>query len=112
MFDFIVRDNVHLTLDITVHPDADTAGRLARVESILTTILERINAMTPELQRLTEEVAENTTVNQSAITLIAGLAQQIRDLKDDPVAIAALADQLDAQNAALAAAVTANTPTP
>lgn len=66
--------------------------------------------MSAELDRLTTEVAETKTAAQSAITLIAGLAQQIRDLKTDPAALAALADSLDADQAEIAAAITANTP--
>ena len=65
-----------------------------------------------ELARLTTEVAETKTVVDSAITLLGGLAQQIRDLKGQPAALAALADKLDAQQAALAAAIVANTPGP
>lgn len=62
------------------------------------------------LDQIRAEVEENGSVTQSAITLIGGLAQQIRDLSTDPAALQALADQLDSQNSALAAAVAANTP--
>lgn len=66
----------------------------------------------PELNRLTDEVSEATDVMASATTLIQGLAQQLRDAANDPVAINALADQLDVNANALAAAVSANTTTP
>lgn len=66
--------------------------------------------MSAELTTLTQEVAEMGTVVDSAITLINGLAQQIRDLKDDPAALAALAASLDEKAGALSAAVAANTP--
>lgn len=66
--------------------------------------------MSAQLDTLTNEVAETKTVVQSAVTLIEGLAQQIRDLKDDPAALEALAAELDSTTNALAAAVTANTP--
>jgi len=68
--------------------------------------------MAGELSRLQTEVAEMAGVVDSAIVLINGLAQQIRDLAQDPVALAAMADDLDAKAGALAAAVAANTPTP
>lgn len=63
-----------------------------------------------ELQRLTDEVAQTTTVIDSAVALIGGLAQQIRDNATNPAALNALADSLDTKSNELAAAVTANTP--
>lgn len=81
-------------------------------EWLLHRILERIATMSAALDRITQEVAETKTAIDSALTLIAGLAQQIRDLSTDPAALNALADELDAKQAEIAAAVTANTPTP
>lgn len=66
--------------------------------------------MSAELDRLTTEVSEIKTVADSAITLLDGLAEQIRMLKDDPARLAALADELDGKATDLAAAVTRNTP--
>lgn len=68
--------------------------------------------MAGELARLQTEVEEIGGVVDSAITLIGGLAQQIRDLSGEPAALNALADDLDAKAALLAAAVVANSPTP
>ena len=64
----------------------------------------------PALDKLTEEVTENTSVTQSAIALITGLAEKVRAVAGDEAATLDLANQLDAQNAGLAAAVAANTP--
>lgn len=66
--------------------------------------------MAGELARLQTEVAEMAGVVDSAILLITNLAQQIRDLATDPVALNAMADELDAKANALAAAVAANPP--
>ena len=66
--------------------------------------------MSAELDRLTTEVAENTTVIESAITLINRLADQIRNNTTDPAALTALADSLDSEANKLGAAVAANTP--
>lgn len=66
--------------------------------------------MSAALDRIRAEVEESRAVSQSAIALLNGLSAQIRDLKDDPAALEALADALDADTNALAAAVTANTP--
>lgn len=73
-------------------------------------ILTELRKMSAQLDRLAAEVTETKTVAQSAIALLNGLAQQIRDLKEDPAALEALADELDSTQADLAAAVTANTP--
>lgn len=62
------------------------------------------------LDSLTAAVKANTDVEQSAIALIADIAQRLADAKTDPAAVQALADQLNANAAALSAAVVANTP--
>lgn len=66
--------------------------------------------MPMDLTRLQAAVAQDNTVNQSAITLLANLSQMVRDTAGDPAAVNALADQLAAQQQALADAVVANTP--
>lgn len=66
--------------------------------------------MSAQLEALKVDVAEVKSVAESAVTLINGLAAQILELKDDPVALEALSVELDATSAALAAAVAANTP--
>jgi prefoldin subunit 5 len=48
----------------------------------------------------------------SAVTFISGMAQRIRDLVNQPAELSALADELDGQQAALAAAIAENTETP
>jgi glutamate-1-semialdehyde aminotransferase len=63
-----------------------------------------------DLAALTAQVTQNTTVEQSAITLIQGLAAQLVANANDPAAIAALAASLNTSATSLAAAVTANTP--
>jgi hypothetical protein len=65
--------------------------------------------MAADLTVLTAEVARATAVSTSAVVLINGLAAQIAEMKNDPVALQALADQLDAASDSLAAAVAANT---
>jgi hypothetical protein len=66
--------------------------------------------MALDLTRLEAAVERDTTVNQSAITLLAQLSQLVRDTAGDPARVNALADALDAQQQALADAVQANTP--
>lgn len=66
--------------------------------------------MSAQLDRLTASVAGLKTVDESAAALLSNIAQQLRDAATDPAAINKLADDIDADNAALAAAITANTP--
>ncbi len=61
-------------------------------------------------QTLIDEVTRNDAVDASAIALLNGLSAKIVELKNDPVALQALADELKASSDALAGAVTANTP--
>lgn len=69
------------------------------------------------LDGIRDAVAANTSVDQSAILLlqdltarIAALADQVANGTVDPAEVAALAAELQARNAELAAAVVANTP--
>lgn len=73
-------------------------------------IAEGIAVMSQQLDDLKREVQESRQVTEGAITMIGGLADQIRELKEDPEALEELAAELDAQQTALAAAITANTP--
>lgn len=63
-----------------------------------------------DLTDITAAVAQEVTVEESAIALINGLAAQLAAAGTDPAALAALTDQLNTEAASLAAAVTANTP--
>lgn len=66
-----------------------------------------------KLQPLADKVHETEGVIDSAITLITGLAQRLRDAltgEDLNAEVQALANELDAKSDALAAAVAANTP--
>jgi hypothetical protein len=64
-----------------------------------------------DLSALQAEVEQNTSAVDSASRLISGLADQLREAiaANDPAALQALVDQLDANNNALAQAVANNT---
>lgn len=62
------------------------------------------------LDQLQADVTANGDAIQSAITLLEGLKTKLDEAGTDPVALAALSTALEAQTAALAAAVVANTP--
>lgn len=108
----------------SMNPFDPEASRLERVEAKLDRVLRELSfitftvnlnrklelAMSKELDDLTVEVAADTAVESSAVTLIQGLAQQIKDAGTDPVALKALTDSLTTSSTALAAAVSQNTP--
>jgi esterase/lipase len=81
------------------------------IKKSLSLITKKIDTNMADFKKLESEVAENTTVIQSAIALIKGIAQQISDAKGDQAKIDALSDKLNSDADALAAAVAANTPT-
>jgi ABC-type transporter Mla subunit MlaD len=73
-------------------------------------IIERLKAMSAELDRLTASVAALKTKEQSLIALVKGLAQLIRDNVNNGPALTALADEIDADAGEMQAAVDENTP--
>lgn len=99
-----------MRIEVILKPSDELLATLARIEGLAKLIYRRQEIMSGELDRLTEEVAQIGTVVDSAVATIQGMAQQIRDLKDDPAKLAALADSLDAKAAELAAAIVAGTP--
>jgi hypothetical protein len=94
-----------------------TLDRLARIETKLNRVLglslgdaRRDNIMSKALDSLTKEVEEQGSAVDSAITLISGLAEQIRNAGGDEEKLEKLAADLEASQQKLAEAVTANTP--
>lgn len=98
-----------MRIDLYLH-DALVEHSLEAIASKLNHIIQQGEHMSQQLDALRAEVERVKTVDQSVLLLIQGLADQIRDAKDDPIAIQALADDLRAQTDSLAAAVAANTP--
>lgn len=62
------------------------------------------------LDALEQQVAEVQAVEQSAVTLIEGLADKIESMQGDPAQLAVLVATLRDSSNALSAAVVANTP--
>lgn len=73
-------------------------------------LLGRLKHMSQALEDLKTAVTAESTVVDSAITLIQGLSDQIAALKPDEAAIAQLAADVKAKADALAAAVAAGAP--
>lgn len=90
-----------------------TVFAIAGLTLVILTNLWSQKTMTAALDRLTASVASLTTAEESLVTLVNGLAEQIRNNVGDDDALNSLADSLDADTASITAAVTANTtPTP
>lgn len=66
--------------------------------------------MSVAMDNITREVAETKGIIESAIVLINGIADRIREAGIDAVKLEALTSELDADANKLAAAVAANTP--
>lgn len=81
-----------------------------RIEGALALILRELRKVEQMDPVLVSAVAANTSVVESALTLIQGLAGKLQVAVNDPAAVQALIDQLNAEDAKLAAAVAANTP--
>jgi predicted nucleic acid-binding Zn-ribbon protein len=92
---------------------------LRQIKELLTALVEKITAqnerldsMAGILDALKTRVAANTSVIESAKTLISGIGQQLKDAiaANDPAALQALADTLTAEDQSLADVIAANTP--
>lgn len=99
-----------IDVHIHIHDDRQPDPRIDQVLSMLTTITSKENRLMADLTALTAEVNQNGDVIASAVTVLGNLSQQIRDLSTDPAALAALADELDANSASLATAIAATEP--
>lgn len=93
--------------------DLESDRRLLRRIDWRLALLLKIEAI--EMATLTDiqnDVASESTVIASATALLAGLSQQLKDAlaANDPAAIQAVIDGIDANKANLSAAIAANTP--
>lgn len=83
-----------------------------RLQDLETTVAMQGAKIMSALDDLTKQVAANTSVENSAVLLIQGIAAQLAAAGTDPAKLAALTTQLNASAVALAKAVSANTPAP
>jgi len=103
---------VHVYLHQVNDPDPQTLSLLQQVIQQLNSMETKENTIMAALDDLTAQVASNTTVEGSALTLIQGLAAQLAAAiaSGNPAALSNLQTQLKSSADALAAAVAANTP--
>lgn len=88
---------------------ADLTSALERNSRALFFLARQEMRLMSAINDLELAVAENTSVDSSAIALIEGLAAKIDALGINDARLKALSDNLKASSAALAAAVVANT---
>lgn len=97
-----------MRLDVHIHHhDRDLNECLSRIINMQEILMSALDDLKAEVER-------NTSLEQSAVTLIQGIAQQLKDAlaANDPVALQDLTTKLSSSADALAAAITANTPAP
>ncbi len=94
--------------------------QIPEIEVLLRSLIGKQNLMNAKLEKimatmvdLTAAVARNTSAENSVIELLKGISEKLKEAQaaNDPTAIQSVIDQIDANTAAAAAAVVANTPT-
>lgn len=98
---------------IHIHAPAGAVINLVIGETndVITQLINlKFQQMNDNLAKLEAEVKETTDLQQSAITLLQGLSQQIKDAGTDKVKLDEITNGLDSKNAEFAAAIAANTP--
>ena len=86
--------------------------RLDLIDQKTDLIKESTETIMATIQELKDAVARNTSVDDSVLTLLQGISQQLKDAQaaNDPQAISDVIAQLDANTQKMTDAVTANTP--
>jgi hypothetical protein len=85
---------------------------IARIERVVERLHREGHKIMATLADIQAAVAAEKTVEDSVITLLGQISQQLKDAiaANDPAAMQAVVDQIDANAKALSDAVTANTP--
>lgn len=75
-------------------------------------LLKKVNKLMATMQELKAAVERNTSIDDSVLTLLEGISQQLKDAQanDDPQAIQDIINQLDANTQKMTDAVSKNTP--
>ena len=100
-----------IRIDVYHHwGEAKFFEKLDAIDRLLNEINTKEDTIMGAMEDLDREVTENNDAIQSAITLIKGIAQMLKDAGTNPQKLAELASKLNAQSEALAQAVLENTP--
>lgn len=106
---------LHVDGHVSVTVDAATTATLGRIEAAINQLITQnttgAKTMAGEFDNLQKQVQQNHDLEESAVQLIQGIAQQLQNAQGDPAKLATLAQTLQQSATDLAAAITANTPT-
>jgi len=100
-----------MDIHVFLHESHDDAVK-QKLDQIITRLVRmegKEDLMAGEVQALTDQVAANTSVEDSAVVLLNNIHAALVAAGTDPVKLAALKDTLKTHGDALAAAVVANT---
>jgi len=78
-------------------------SKLDRIIALQETMMAKIDDILADVQA-------ESTLDDSIITLLTNIAQQLKDAGTDPAKLQAVQDAIDANKAKISAAITANTP--
>lgn len=76
----------------------------------LSEVINKLNSIMADLTQLIQDVQNNASVIESAITLLQGLKEKLDAAGTDATKLAELSASLESQTNSLAAAIAANTP--
>lgn len=88
-----------------IHPAV--ARRFDAIEAALSNMEKRIMA---KIDDILTDVQDESTLDDSIITLLTNISQQLKDAGTDATKLQAVQDAIDANKAKISAAITANTP--
>lgn len=100
--------DIHFHGDVHIHFGSDDGDSVIPVR-LLHQIIEQNEGIMSNLDELLARVRSSNDLTDSLITLVQGLSADVRAHLNDPDQIAAILDEVDAQAAETAAAITANT---
>jgi hypothetical protein len=96
---------------VHIHLDQREAPRWAQtLREMVSRVLANQETIMATIEELEAAVTRNTDVDESVLTLLAGISQQLKDAQGNPAKIAEVIAKLDANTQKMADAVTANTP--
>lgn len=103
---------MHIHIHHHRESDSEVLRRLDVLSRKLDLALRNMEKIMATIAEVEAAVARNTDAENSVVTLLEGISQQLKDAKaaGDPAALDKVIAELDANTAKLAAAVTNNTP--
>jgi len=103
---------MRIDLHVIFENDPDTERKLDRILAALASITTKENTIMATLKDIQDDVASETTVVDSVVTLLESLSAQLTAAiaANDPVALQGIVDNITANKTKLASAVAQNTP--